>query len=117
MLWCSDLPCHLLLAQAGAFGGIPGGGLRFGSSHNPACLVPTASMIDFYNGSGVDVACLGLAEVRGWQRLAWGLYTLRAVRWMRTGAVISSLPCCSDQCAFLPALCITTKCRWTPRAA
>ncbi|EFN53785.1 hypothetical protein CHLNCDRAFT_36346 [Chlorella variabilis] len=52
-----------LSTEAGAFGGIPGGGLRFGSSHNPACLVPTASMIDFYNGSGVDVACLGLAEV------------------------------------------------------
>ncbi|KAI3425234.1 hypothetical protein D9Q98_009002 [Chlorella vulgaris] len=51
-----------LTTEAGAFGGIPGGALHFGSSHNPACLVPTASMIDFYNGSGVDLACLGLAE-------------------------------------------------------
>ena len=49
--------------QAGVFGGIPSGGLRFGSAHNPACLIPTASMIDFYSGSGVDLACLGLAEV------------------------------------------------------
>jgi hypothetical protein len=33
-----------------------------------ACLIPTASMIDFYNGSGVDIACLGLAEVRRLQK-------------------------------------------------
>lgn len=104
--------------QAGAFGGIPGGAQRFGTSHNAgqlaegrgpsgrqlacaACTwgrmprphagfqpphgtqpyqpllvlapfpalsaashVPTATMIDFYNGGGVDIACLGLAEVR-----------------------------------------------------
>ncbi|KAI7836601.1 hypothetical protein COHA_009559 [Chlorella ohadii] len=52
-----------LSTEAGVWGGIPGGGLRFGASHNPACLTPTASMIDFYNGSGVDLCCLGMAEV------------------------------------------------------
>ena len=62
-------PTSLASLQAGAFGGIPGGGLRFGSSHNAAMLVPTASMIDFYNGSGVDVACLGMAEARGCVRV------------------------------------------------
>jgi propionate CoA-transferase len=50
-------------SQVGAFGGIPGGGLKFGTSHNAAALVPTATMIDFYNGGGVDMACLGMAEV------------------------------------------------------
>lgn len=49
--------------QVGAFGGIPGGGLKFGTSHNAAALVPTSTMIDFYNGGGVDMACLGMAEV------------------------------------------------------
>ena len=51
------VPCRFLLLQTQS----PNWGCR-----NPAlpaaCLVPTASMIDFYNGSGVDVACLGLAE-------------------------------------------------------
>lgn len=51
-----------LSTEAGAFGGIPGGAQRFGTSHNAASHVPTASMIDFYNGGGVDIACLGLAE-------------------------------------------------------
>jgi hypothetical protein len=50
-------------SQVGAFGGIPGGGLKFGTCHNAAAIVPTATMIDFYNGSGVDMACLGMAEV------------------------------------------------------
>ncbi|PSC74812.1 transferase [Micractinium conductrix] len=52
-----------LTTEAGAFGGIPGGGMRFGSSHNASCLVPTASQIDFYAGGGVDLAVLGMAEV------------------------------------------------------
>ncbi|GAB4815940.1 hypothetical protein N2152v2_002986 [Parachlorella kessleri] len=52
-----------LTTEVGAFGGIPGGGLKFGTSHNAAALVPTATMIDFYNGGGVDMACLGMAEV------------------------------------------------------
>lgn len=44
-------------------GGVPTGGLRFGASHNAAAHMPCATMIDFYNGGGVDVACLGMAEV------------------------------------------------------
>ena len=36
---------------------------RFGSAHNADCVVPCASMLDFYNGGGVDVTCLGAAEV------------------------------------------------------
>jgi propionate CoA-transferase len=53
-----------LTTEAGAWGGIPGGGLRFGTSHNAACLIPGPSMLDFYQGAGVDVACLGMAQVR-----------------------------------------------------
>jgi len=37
---------------------------RFGAAHNADCVVPCATMLDFYNGGGVDVACLGAAEVR-----------------------------------------------------
>jgi hypothetical protein len=35
----------------------------FGAAHNADCVVPTATMLDFYNGGGVDIACLGAAEV------------------------------------------------------
>eukprot|EP00891_Asterochloris_glomerata_P002912 jgi/Astpho2/2912/fgenesh1_pg.00050_%23_154_t len=45
------LPINLS-TEAGSMGGIPTGGLRFGASHNAA-----------NNGGGVDVACLGMAEV------------------------------------------------------
>ena len=59
----SALPINLS-TEAGSIGGVPTGGLRFGASHNAAAHMPCASMIDFYNGGGVDVACLGMAEVR-----------------------------------------------------
>lgn len=58
----SALPINLS-TEAGSIGGVPTGGLRFGASHNAAAHVPCATMIDFYNGGGVDVACLGMAEV------------------------------------------------------
>lgn len=58
----SALPINLS-TEAGSIGGVPAGGLRFGASHNAAAHMPCASMIDFYNGGGVDVACLGMAEV------------------------------------------------------
>lgn len=52
-----------LSTEAGAFGGFPSGGPRFGTAHNAMAHVPTNTMIDFYNGGGVDLACLGMAEV------------------------------------------------------
>ena len=58
----SALPITISTA-ARSIGGVPTGGLRFGASHNAAAHIPCASMIDFYNGGGVDVACLGMAEV------------------------------------------------------
>ena len=58
----SALPINLS-TEGGSIGGVPTGGLRFGASHNAAAHMPCASMIDFYNGGGVDVACLGMAEV------------------------------------------------------
>lgn len=58
----SAVPINLS-TEAGSIGGVPTGGLRFGASHNAAAHMPCATMIDFYNGGGVDVACLGMAEV------------------------------------------------------
>ena len=52
-----------LTTEVGIVGGFPAGGLRFGAAHNSAAAMPCASMLDFYNGAGADVACLGMAEV------------------------------------------------------
>lgn len=52
-----------LTAEAGSIGGIPASGLNFGSSTNMDCLVNMHEQFDFYDGGGLDIACLGLAQM------------------------------------------------------
>lgn len=61
---CGASPCPVPCNRSRACGA-PAADLRFAHPASAAaCLVPTATMIDFYNGGGVDLAVLGLAEVR-----------------------------------------------------
>ncbi|SAK86291.1 3-oxoadipate CoA-succinyl transferase subunit alpha [Caballeronia fortuita] len=54
-----------LTAESGVIGGLLQGGLDFGAGINAQALLHQNQQIDFYDGGGLDLACLGMAQVDG----------------------------------------------------
>ena len=52
-----------LSVESGPTGGVPIGGVVFGSSVNPDSVIGTAEQFDAYNGGSLNMAIVGLAEV------------------------------------------------------
>ena len=49
--------------EVGCVGGLPEGGKNFGPAKNLDAFLSQAAMFDYYDGGGLDITCLGMAQV------------------------------------------------------
>lgn len=68
-----------LTTEVGAIGGAPGADFHFGTSYNADALIEHQATFDWYDGGGIDIAFLGLAQTDRYGNVNVSRFSGRAV--------------------------------------